>query len=331
MGEWRLVICREEPDTAGPHPVHGMPHDHSLTDWERAEQTRHMPNDSALTPPPICNNNITTPLSSLGAPLGIHRSPQRLLTDSLRPHPPLSQPSPRSLFRLTLPTSFGNLRPASPRCTMSKGMLSAAARVWSRAAALQAEEAVMMASPSLRPQIYEDPVVYRPPPAVPRRAFPPPYPPPRAPPSTSRPPTGPAHEHQDIKEQDEMWSDPRRHVEVEVFDEPAQPVKAQPQVEKKPAQVERPAAVSATVAALQKQADKLESQYTAKPSPRPVPVAPAVKTAAAPTPTPKPAVAAATPEVKKPFVVDPSVDPMTYLPQVEADPEDVSCVARRDN
>lgn len=206
---------------------------------------------------------------------------------------------------------------------MSKGMLSAAARVWSRAAALQAEEAVMMASPSLRPQIHEDPVVYRPPPAVPRtRAFPPPYPPPRGPPSISRPPTGPAHEHQDVKEQDEMFSDPRRHVEVEIFDEQ---VKAQPA----PPAAKKPAAVSATVAALQKQADRLESQYDTKPSPGPVPVAPAVKTA--PTPSPAPTVAAApaaTPKVKKPFVVDPNVDPMTYLPQVEADPEDVSCSSR---
>lgn len=204
---------------------------------------------------------------------------------------------------------------------MSKGMLSAAARVWSRAAALQAEEAVMMASPSLRPQIYEDPVVYRPPPAVPRaRVFPPPYPPPKGPPSTSRPPTGPAHEHQDVKEQDEMWSDPRRVVEVEVFDEPTP---SQAPVKASSVKVETPKpATSATVAALKAQAE----QRAAKPEPAPVaqttkPEPAPVARAAKATPPPA-AAAAATP--KKPFVVDPNVDPATYLPQVEADPEDVS-------
>lgn len=259
---------------------------------------------------------------------------------------------------------------------MSKAMLSAASRVWARAAALQAEEAVMMASPSLRPQIYEDPVVYRPPPAVPRvRMFPPPYPPPKGPPGNVRPPTGPAHEHQDVKEQDEMWSDPRRVVEVEVFDEPAAP--APGGVKTRSSESEnRTTPTSATMAALeaqrqaQKDMSKLEDKLALKLEPRSVHVAsnvaeavkvpevkpavklepkatvtakpeptPAVAAKAEPTPTatvaettkPEPApaaVAAASPKpakpAKKPFVVDPNVDPATYLPQVDADPEDVS-------
>lgn len=218
------------------------------------------------------------------------------------------------------------------------GMLSAASRVWARAAALQAEEAVLTASPSLRPQIIEDPVVYRPPPAVPKpRAFVPPYKPPPAPPSSTatRSPPGPPHEHQEGKEQDEMWSDPRRVVEVEVFDDPA-PAAAtptassqEPRLAAKPDAVKRTTATSATVAALQKQADRIEADLD-RGRPRTdvkVEPAPAPTAAATMAPTPAAALAATAAAPKKPFVFDPNADPASYLPQIEADPEDVGWLA----